>query len=46
MKWGAQQAEQLVGITFGCWKEDHQHCKEEKALDEVREWIRKSKTKI
>merc|ERR1719271_2014593 len=23
MKWGAQQAEQLVNITFTCWKEDY-----------------------
>merc|ERR1719271_1360014 len=29
MKWGAQQAEQLVNVTFTCWKEDY---KEEKQI--------------
>merc|ERR1719271_2126786 len=33
MKWGAQQAEQLVQVTFQCWKEDIQLSKEQSALD-------------
>merc|ERR1719421_2414428 len=33
MKWGAQQAEQLVSVTFQSWKEDHMKMKEEAELD-------------
>merc|ERR1719482_914453 len=35
MKWGAQQSEQLVMITFACWKECLAMTKEERALDEM-----------
>merc|ERR1719386_585669 len=33
MKWGAQQGEQLVSVTYQSWKEDLMKSKEEKSLD-------------
>ena len=35
MKWGGQQAEQLLGLTLQAWKEFRAQLREERAADEL-----------
>merc|ERR1719428_1107445 len=45
MKWGAQQAETLVTVTFQCWKDDHYKMKEDAALEAMNDKMKELSAK-